>query len=224
MRATGFARACLLGLLVLAAPGARAQQPSQSDEGSYALGYLLGRYRMPVTCTLASGEIVEREESIVVRAGPAASGRDTVRVTYFGVDAPEATRCYNLVFSRIPDRRGVVILAWEGYGRTDLGLRDFKQELKRGVISYHVVGGQLELRDPEGASPPRVVTFERDGSRFVVTPVTPESDGQKLLARMPPSASSRTAPRPPRRFEFRLSGVDGLDLGGYYLEDATRTR
>ncbi len=223
MRAAGYASALAIGALALASTPGRAQQP-KADEGSYALGYVVGRYRMPVTCTLASGEIVEREEAIVFRPGPAQSGRDTLRATFFGIDAPGAARCYNLVFARVPDRRGTVILAWEGYGRTDLGLRDFKQELKRGQIAYHVAGGELEVRDPEHPAQRQVVHLERDGSRFVLKPIARESDGEKLLSRMSPAPGARPPPRPARKFEFRITGVEGLDLLGYYLEDLARTR
>jgi hypothetical protein len=216
-------RGCLLlALLVLTSGAASAQQP-KADEATFALGYLVGRYRMPVTCTLESGEIVEREEAIVVRPGPSTSGRATVRATFFGIDAPGAARCYNVATPRVPDRRGVVILGWDGFGRTDLGLRDFRQELKRGSISYSVVGGQLEIRDPGGAAVPKVASLARDGSRFVVTPIARESDGEKLLSHLPPPPPGK-ATRLPRRFEFRLTGVPDLDVGGYYLEDVARTR
>jgi hypothetical protein len=222
MRGRGCRFALLVGLALAGAP-ARAQQP-KADEASFALDYLVGRYRMPVTCTLASGEIVEREEAIVVRPGPSRSGRATVRATFFGIDAPGGARCYNLVSARVPDRRGVVILAWEGYGRTDLGLRDFRQELKRGSISYPVVGGQLEIRDLSTAAPPTLATLERDGSRFVVKPVPRDSDGEKLLSHLPVPPPAKGATRPARKLEFRLSGVPDVDVGGYYLEDLERTR
>jgi hypothetical protein len=222
MRRSGCARGLALCLLVLCGADARAQAP-KADEATFALGYLVGRYRMPVTCTLASGEIVEREEAVVFRPGPARSGRETVRATFFGIDAPGAVRCYNLVSARVPDRRGVVILGWEGFGRTDLGMRDFKQELKRGSISYPVVGGELTIRDPEHPGVTQVTRPDRDGSRFVVAAVRPESDGEKLLSRVTPGPR-RGAPRPPRKFEFTFTGVEGMDRLGYYLEDLERAR
>jgi hypothetical protein len=221
MRESGCARALLVALLTLVWADARAQSP-KADEGSFALSYLVGRFRMPVTCTLPSGEIVEREEAVVFRPGPPQSGRDTLRATFFGIDVPDGTRCYNLVSSRVLDRRGTVLLAWEGFGRTDLGLRDFTREVKRGPISYHVIGGELIERDTEQPGATRKTSLARDGSRFVVTAVARESDGEKLLSRMPPG--TRPATRPPRKFELALTGVEGQGHLGYYLEDVGRDR
>ncbi len=214
----------LLLAIALAAPAARGQQdpPIKADEAELALGYLLGRYRTPVTCTLADGSIVQREEAIVIRRAASPSRRQSVRATFFGVDAPGAIRCYNVVTPGFPDRRGSLTLGYQGLKRTDLGMHDLRLELKRGALDYIVVEGRLEIRPFADGETPRTVTFRPGDAEFSIRPIPPASDGHRLLA--PLVAATAGATRRPRQFEFELRGPDGFAWSGFYIEDTGRAR
>jgi hypothetical protein len=219
LRAFGF----LLGLVLCAWPAAGQQAPQvKAEEGELALGYLLGRYRMPVTCTLADGSIVQREEAIVIRRAASPSRRQSVRATFFGVDAPGALRCYNVVNGALPDRRGSLTLGYEGLKREDLGMHDLRLELKRGALDYVVVEGRLEVRPFGEGAEPRTVLFRPGDGTFSLRPIPPASDGNRLLA--PLIAESAGADRRPRQFEFQIQSSEGFAFSGFYLEDVGRAR
>jgi hypothetical protein len=196
--------------------------PVKAEEGELALSYLLGRYRMPVTCTLADGSIVQREEAIVIRRAASPSRRQSVRATFFGVDAPGAIRCYNVVTPAFPDRRGSLTLGYEGLKRSDLGMHDLRLELKRGALDYVVIEGRLEIRPFADGAAPQTVVFRPGDAVFSIRPIPPASDGNRLLA--PLIAESTDAPRRPRQFEFQIQSEDGVALSGFYLEDVERAR
>ncbi len=213
-----------LAVALSASPSGGQQQapPVKADETSLALGYLVGRYRTPVTCTLRDGSIVQREEAIVFRPGPQKSGRLTVRATFFGVDVADAERCYNVVSPRVPDRRGSLTLGYEGLRRTDLGMHDLRLELKRGMLDFSVLDGRLEIRPFAGDEPPRSVDLEPGNPVFSMRPIPPNSDGHRLLA--PLVAASAGAERRPRQFEFRIEGAEGFPWSGFFIEDVSRAR
>jgi hypothetical protein len=213
----------LLLAIGLAVPAGAQQGPSvEAEEGELALSYLLGRYRMPVTCTLADGSIVQREEAIVIRRASSPSRRQSVRATFFGVDAPGAIRCYNVVSPSLPDRRGSLTLGYEGLKRSDLGMHDLRLELKRGALDYIVVEGRLEFRPFGAGEVPRTLLFRPGDAEFSIRPIPPASDGYRLLA--PLIAEGAGESRRPRQFEFQIQGEDGIALSGFYIEDVGRAR
>lgn len=207
-------------LLALALPVAGQQPgPPKVDETTLAYRFLEGRYRMPVTCKLEDGSLLELEEAVVIRAGPDRKGQSAVRATFFGIDAPGARSCFNLVNPELRDQRGVLYLNYRSLRRADLGVRDFRRELERGALEYRVLDGRLRLREI-GGDEAEAVELDFDGAeaRFLVSSIPRASDGDKLLeefeARLP--AATR------RRLEIRIEGPEGLQLGGYYLEDEAR--
>jgi hypothetical protein len=219
VRASGF----VLAIAVCASTATAQQNPSiKADEGDLALSYLLGRYRMPVSCTLADGSIVQREEAIVIRRAASPSRRQSVRATFFGVDAPGAIRCYNVVSPGFSDRRGSLTLGYEGLKRSDLGMHDLRLELKRGALDYVVVEGRLEIRPFGEGEAPRTVVFRPGDATFSIRPIPPMSDGYRLLA--PLIAEGAEASRRPRQFEFQIQSENGIAFSGFYIEDVERAR
>jgi hypothetical protein len=217
----------LLCAAILAALPAGAQdgprRPPQVDATTLALNFMLGRFRMPVTCTREDGSLLEIEEAVVFRPAPQRSGSATIRATFFGIDAAEAARCYNLVEPQVPDRRGFLLLTYRAQNRPDMGLADFRRALKRGPLRYHIIGGRLQIRslaDPEAE--PRVVRFNAANVPFVVRDLPPGSDEDKLLDRY--GNAERSDGRVPRRLLFEIGGPEDFRFRGFYIEDDRRWR
>ncbi len=215
----GAAMALFLGV----SPGtvwAQAQSP-RVDETTVALLWLQGRFRAPVTCIRADGSRVELEEAIVVREGPQRSGMPTLRLTFFGIDLPGATKCFNLIEPVLPDRRGSLYVTYRSSNRTDVGLHDFQRAARTRTLRYRIVGGSLRIRPidtPESEA--RVVRFDED-VLLLVSSVAPRSDGAKLLSEYSYGAG-RSDPR--RRLRFQIEGPDGFRFEGSFIEDERRWR
>ncbi len=215
--------ACLAVLFLLcAAAPSRAQYipPPHADETHATLNWLIGRWRMPVTCELEDGRRVNLEEAIVVRpAAEDANGR-TVRATFFGIDVRGARRCFNLTRSEIPDRRGVLYLTFVSQGRPDLGLTRLRQNLETGELAYHITRGRLQIR-PVGAPPDATIPLDFQGkdAALRVRVLRSSSDGFRMLeslARDDPAANRL------RRVRFSIEGLEPSPFQGDYLETARR--
>ncbi len=213
------AAAGALASLLVALPSGPSpgQQDPKIDETTLAFRFVSGRYRTPVTCRMPDGSLIQREEAIVVRADPRRHHRATLRATFFGIDAPGAEHCFNLIEPRLPDRRGVLHLTYKSLRRRDFGVADFRRELARGPLEYQIIGGRLQLREiGNREAEPTILVFE--GERpFMVGPVPLGSDGEKLLRSAYPRADQR-------RFHFEFSGPDDFRFSGYYLEDPNARR
>jgi hypothetical protein len=141
----------------------------------------------------------------------------TLRLTFFGIDVPDAVKCFNVVEARVPDRRGVLYVTYRSYSRTDMGLTDFKRTLRKGELLYHIVGGGLRVREVGTGSEPREIRFEDRDYPLRVKPVLPGSDGDKLLAPYregsPPGEDAR------RRLVFEIEGPEEFKFSGAFIED-----
>jgi hypothetical protein len=215
--------ALAVGCIAGAAGAQQQNRPPKIDTQKLVHNLMLGRYTMPVTCTLSDGSLVEREESLVFRTSHDTAGFPTIRATFFGIDAPAAARCYNGAYPRLQDRRGVLYLSFEAHYRPDLGMHDLRQILKReGRLEFRVSSGRLLLReirpDPDGEAT-RLDFADRDAT-FVVKSVRPQSDADKVISRR--ATDTHEGARAPRRFEIQIDGREDLSLTGFYIEDLSR--
>ncbi|MFQ5513476.1 MAG: hypothetical protein ACE5FG_03490 [Myxococcota bacterium] len=216
----------LVALLpLLGADLVAAQQglPPRVDEATLALNYIQGRFTMPVTCVRRDGSTIEVAEAIVIRPAPQQGGEARLRATFFGIDVSDVERCYNLVHSRIPDRRGILYLSYRhrAHHRPDLGMSDFRHELATGELRYRIEHGTLRERPP--GTPENAwheLAFDGGGYELVVSEVKHGSDGEKLLGSPPAAIRGRV----PRHLVFELQGPKGFAFTGYYVEDARRWR
>jgi hypothetical protein len=207
-------------LALCAAPAGAQTGPSRVDETTLALYWISGRFAMPVTCDRADGSTVDVEEAVTIRPAPE-RGESTFKATFFGIDVADARRCYNLVLSDLPDRRGVIYLTFRSFGRPDLGTRDFRLRLEDGVLDYPVQDGKLHVRPIGGEEDAaRVVDFGGGKGALRVHLLSPTSDGWRLLSRFRGEPVAREDPR--RRLQFELSEEGEPALRGYYLETARR--
>ena len=197
------------------------QEPSRApsfDETTYALAWLQGRFRAPVTCVRRDGSRLELEQAIGVRSAPMRSGMPVLRVTFFGIDVPDAEKCFNVAEPRVPDRRGVLYVTYRSNRRPDMGLTDFRRTVRKGTIVYHIVGGQLRIRDVGEEAEPRVVRFEDRDYPLRLRPVLPHSDGDRLLARYREEAPPDEDPS--RQLWFEIEGPEDFAFLGAFIEDA----
>ncbi len=211
----------LVGLLLLASTALSQQGvrlPAGVDATTIALEWLTGRYRMPVTCLRSDGSRIELEEAIVIRRAPEHGDIRTLKLTLFGIDASDISRCYNLLTPDIPDRRGTLYMTFRSVSRADTGSKDFRRRLESGELRYPIQGGQLRQRGfGDEPSQARTVQFSRRGIDLVVRTIYGGSDADKLLA---PYAKRETPKqRRSRRFEFEIQGPDEFAFRGYFIED-----
>ena len=192
--------------------------PAGLDATTLALEWITGRYRMPVTCLRNDGSRIELEEAVVIRRAPQHGNIYTLKATFFGIDADNVSRCYNLVIPDIPDRRGTLYATFRSVGRGDLGAKDFRRRLAAEELRYPIQGGQLRERGFDKQNPrANTVQFSRRGIDLVVRQIRSGSDADKLLA---PYAKREPATRGRmRRFEFEIQGPDEFAFHGYFIED-----
>ena len=189
------------------------------DETTLALYWLRGRFRSPVTCIQADGTRVELEEAIVVRKGAKLSGMPTLRITFFGIDLPDATKCFNLIVPDLPDRRGSINVTYRSSKRKDRGMHDFQRAVKNKTLEYQIVAGTLRIREVgQHESQAQVVRFDDDYPLRVST-VIRRSDNAKLLAQY-----LGEGPDPRRRLRFQLEGPMEFRLDQSFIEDERRWR
>jgi hypothetical protein len=194
-------------------------QAPQVDESTLALYWLKGRFRAPVSCVREDGSTIELEEAIVVREGDKQSGMETLRITFFGIDVPDATKCFSLIEPDVPDRRGSVYVTYRSTRRKGVGVHDFKRAAKDRLLEYQIVAGTLRVRDiGQPDSDARIIRFEDDYPLRVST-VTPRSDGAKLLA-----AYGKEGSDPRRRLRFQMEGPMEFRFDGSFIEDESRWR
>jgi len=210
------------GLLLLLASTALGQRDARllasMDATTLALEWVTGRYRMPVTCLRSDGSRIELEEAIVIRRAPEHGNIRTLKLTFFGIDASDISRCYNLLIPDIPDRRGTLYATFRSAARGDLGPKDFRRRLESGELRYPIQGGQLRQREfGDEPSQARTVKFSRRGIDLVVRTIHGGSDADKLLA--PYAKRGTSTRRRIRRFEFEIQGPDEFAFHGYFIED-----
>jgi hypothetical protein len=176
--------------------------------------------------TLDDGGRIEVEEAVVIRPAPPQGGSDMLRATFFGIDVADAAYCYNLVKSRVRDRRGTIYFTFRSHQRADLGTTDFRRALRNGKLRYNIEKGRLQETEIGGeAREPRVVSFDGEGVELLVSDVKRGSDADKLLSQHTPLP--KIAPRDqrlPRRLVFEIQGPDEFSWTGYFIEDSKRWR
>lgn len=213
-------RAGFIALLaLLALPyGAGAQEP-KIDETHATLNWIVGRWRMPVTCVRADGSRVHIEEAVVFRPAPEDADGRTLRATFFGIDVADAVRCYNLIEKNVPDRRGVLILTYLSHGRPDIGLANLRKNLaEQRALTYSIRRGTLQVRQLGSDAAPERLELAGSGTDLTVSLIAPGSDGDKLLGPLAKKSGDASL----RRLRFELAG-DGIPgQHGYYLEDGER--
>ena len=219
----------LLGALAGAAllmpdPGAAlAQAPPRVNETHATLNWIIGRWRMPVTCEREDGSMIQLEESVVVRpAREDAEGR-TVRVTFFGIDVEGARRCFNLTHKDVPDRRGVFYMTFVSHGRSDIGLTRLRQNLEEGSLHYEITRGKINVRHiGANSEEDRVVDFADVDAGLEVSFLDRGTDGYRLLTTL--VKRDGLEGQPLRRLRFEVSGVEPGTYVGDYLEVPRRRR
>lgn len=217
------ALAGLLPLPCLAPAQEQGERPPDLDETALALSWLQGRFKTPLTCVRRDGSRVDIEEALVIRAGTPRSGTRVVRITFFGIDLPDAVKCSNLLEARVPDRRGVLYATYRSNRRADMGAADFRRTLREGVVRYEIVGGELRVRALEGnPEAPQTVRFQGGDHSLVVRPVLPQSDGAKLLERYRDEPSEGEHAR--RRVLLEIDGPESFRFSGTFIEDERRWR
>ncbi len=218
-------------LLVLAALGlpcaALAQvqlerPPALEDTATIAARWIEGRFRMPVTCLKKDGTRLELEEAVVIR--PSRTDEVSVlRATFFGIDAPDIERCYNTAMQEIPDRRGTLYLKRRGMSREDLGLTDFRRDVRDGEVSFAIERGTLSVRDLADPNAVRQRIEFKPGKHDLVTrQILSGSDGAKLLEDW--YVEGRKQGLRLRRIKFSIDEVDAFQFNAYYIEDPKRRK
>jgi hypothetical protein len=171
---------------------------------------------------LRDGSRQELEEAIGIRVAPRRSGMPVVRLTFFGIDIPDAEKCFSVVDRRVPDRRGVLYVTYRSNRRQDMGLTDFRRTARKGVLVYHIVGGQLRIREVGKEAEPRVVRFEDRDYPLRIRAVMPHSDGDRLLA--PYRDDHPPGEDPRRRIRLEIEGPEGFTFVGAFIEGDPRGR
>lgn len=217
----------VVALAWLLAPGAALAQAEipgprpKVEAATLAASWLVGRYRMPVICVREDGSQAELEEAVVIRMARAQGAVATLRATFFGIDAPEFIRCFNTVIPQLADRRGTLYLQLRGHRRSDLGMSDFRREMRDGEVKFQIERGQLRIRaidaDPSTA---QTIRFDDGSSELVVRDIPSGSDGEKLLAAWQRDAAELG--RQPRQVTFSIKGPNSFSYHGYYIEDTKR--
>jgi len=230
--ARGFV-ATLVGACLLAASGeGRAQQdgdyqqPVHVSEDEVALSFIQGRFATPITCKRTDGSSMDIEEAIVLKSAPESGGGDSVKITFFGIDAPDVAYCYNLVERRALDRRGTIFVHFRSHNRKDLGVADFRRAATSGPLTYNAHRGELHLREIGSEAKPendRVLSFDGGDARVVVDAISAGSDGAKLLADYEARVGGAMS-EAHRRFAFRFIAKDGTEFMFYGVEDARRRK
>lgn len=214
----------LCGLLGAAlAPTGQAQElgnDPQVNETHLSLNWILGRWRMPVTCVREDGSSVELEEAIVFRPAPEDAMGRTMRATFFGIDVADAKRCYNLIEPHMRDRRGVLYLTFVSHqDRTDHGLSRFRRTVEDGEISYTIVRGKLQVREIGSSEEALSLDYAGLEGRLTARLIKKRSDGDKLLG---PYAHEHGVTAAMRRLTFDFEAENLPGQRGWYLEDAER--
>ncbi len=229
--ARGFV-ATLVGACLLAAAGdGRAQdddyrQPVHASEDEVALAFIQGRFATPITCKRTDGSSMDIEEAIVMKSAPESAGGDSVKITFFGIDAPDVAYCYNLVERRALDRRGTIFVHFRSHNRKDLGTSDIRRAATAGPLTYNAHRGELHVREIGSEAKPeneRVLPFDGGDARVVVEGIPNGSDGAKLLADYEARIGSPIS-ESHRRFTFRFIAKDGTEFLFYGVEDARRRK
>ena len=222
-RALAWILGALAGAALLSAPAAAQDfgRDQRANETHISLNWIMGRWRMPVTCEREDGSTVAIEESIVFRPAPEDAMGRTVRATFFGIDVADAKRCYNLIETRLRDRRGVLYLTFVSQqDRTDVGLSRLRRTLEDGEISYTIVRGKLRVREI-GNPDAEPLTLDYAGleGKLTARVIKRLSDGDKLLG---PYAREKGVQPDMRRLSFLLHADTLPQQRGWYLEDPSR--
>src|SRR5262245_50472016 len=142
----GLACAWLAAALPARAQDSEYRPPVKMTESDVALYFLSGRYAMPITCKKTDGSEVQLEDSISFKPALDSGGLKSLKVTFFGVDVPDAAYCYNVVERGIVDRRGSLLIHYRSHNRADQGLSDFRRTAARGPLTYWAHRGELVER------------------------------------------------------------------------------
>jgi hypothetical protein len=224
-----FASAAILVLALLPGP-AYAQgeqpQPPKMNADEIALLFLAGRYVMPVTCKLADGTSVEVDDAIEFKDSPEAGGGKSLRVTFFGIQVPNAEFCYSAIDRRAPDRRGVFFIHFRSRNRPDFGMADFRRLAKAGPLTYNAHRGELRVSGvgTEAATQaPSVLHFDGGDARLSVESVVAGTDGARVVAQFLEKHPTKLGLNR-RIFTLRFFPKEGGEFLFYAIEDDRRFR
>jgi len=206
-------------LFALLASGALAQEP-HVDPTHGALNWIIGRWYMPVTCEREDGSRVQIEDAIVLRPATEDPAGRSLKATFFGLDIADAKRCFTMIDSNVRDRRGVLYLTYTSQRRTDLGLKDLRDDLEDGELTYQITRGKLRERNIASGDPPRVLHYTSKDGRLTVKELKRGSDGYKLLSTAAPAQPAQGLAV--RWLSLELTGREMDPVKAYILEDAER--
>jgi hypothetical protein len=171
-------RFALLATLLLALWPGRApaqnepqQAPLKMNADEIAIHFIAGRYVTPVTCKLEDGSSVEVEDAIQLKDSPEASGGKSLKVTFFGIQVPNAEYCYSNLERRVLDRRGVFFVHFRNRNRPDFGVADFRRIAKAGPLTYNAHRGALRVSGigtDAATREPLELSFDGGDARLVV--------------------------------------------------------
>ncbi|MBW2282754.1 MAG: hypothetical protein JRG76_18820 [Deltaproteobacteria bacterium] len=219
-----------LAAVLGAAPPVQAQkvggQTPQVSTRELAMNYIVGRYVSPVTCTREDGSLLQTHQSMTIRKdrsrGLTTTGAHVVRATLFGIDVSGVQYCHNLMQRRLADTRGVFFITYRGQTREDLGLSDFRRELRDGEISYHVRDGRITSRGV-GEAAGETSTRDLTGADAVLhlRQLPSRSDGDRMLERW---AKETGFNRRALRLELELEIPDGDSVKVWVLKETGKKR
>lgn len=202
------------------------QQPLKMNADEIALLFLAGRYIMPVTCKLEDGTSIEVEDAIQLKDSSDSSGGKSLKITFFGLQVPNAEYCYSSVERRALDRRGVFYVHFRNRNRPDFGVADFRRLAKAGPLVYNAHRGELRVsgtgRDAATLET-RVLSFDGGDARLMVENVPAGTDGSRVVAQF----LEKHPPKPGlsrRIFTFRFIAKDESQFLFYAIEDDRRFR
>jgi hypothetical protein len=212
-----------LVLFALLAGTAFAQQgapPPHVDPTHGALNWIIGRWYMPVTCEREDGTQVQIQDAVVLRPAIEDPAGRSLKATFFGLDVADAKRCFTMINSNVLDRRGVLYLTYTSQRRTDLGLKDLRDALEDGELTYQITRGKLRERDIASGEAPRMLDYTSKDGRFIVTQLKRGSDGYKLLSTAAPAQPQTGGAVRWLSLELTARTMDPVKT--YILEDAER--
>jgi hypothetical protein len=189
------------------------------DVAELAQRWISGRFIMPVSCTREDGSLVTVQQAVAIRPAPERGGsRYTLRATFFGIDVADATHCYNLADSSLPDRRGVIFFHMRTRHRPDMGMTDFRHLMDDGQLTYQISDGKLTSR-PIGApeAEPEVVTYRGAGASITIRVMRLGENGFKALADLAPPNPQLNARV--RRLEFRVEHPESGTFHSFFMDD-----
>jgi hypothetical protein len=115
----------------------------------------------------------------------------------------------------------VLYVTYRSNRRSDMGQNDFRRAIRSGELRYYIVGGELRIGEVGGEAR-RVLRFDDRDYPLRVSPVRPQSDGDKLLSLYDEDDAQKQDQR--RRLVFQIEGPEDFTFRGAFIEDERRWR